>query len=108
MYSTGRSTTSSSAPIVIDATENGDVLVVSSAPFVQGNEFIESGTESDDTCGQSIAYTMYLSKEQQELMEERQTLEDLLEDQRLQWKNVKDQLTQLMKKYSTTLMRKQK
>ena len=61
-----RSTTSSSAPIVIDATENGDVLVVSSAPFVQGNEFIESGTESDDTCGQSIAYTMYLSKEQQE------------------------------------------
>ncbi len=41
-----------------------------------------------------------LSKEQQELMKERQTLEDLLEDKGLQWKNVKDQLTQLMKKFS--------
>jgi len=41
-----------------------------------------------------------LSKEQQELMKERQTLEDLLEDQRLQWKNVKDQLTVLMKKFA--------
>ncbi len=41
-----------------------------------------------------------LSKEQQELMKERQTLEDLLEDQRLQWKNVKDQLTLLMKKFA--------
>ncbi len=41
-----------------------------------------------------------LSKEQQELMKERQTLEDLLEDQRLQWKNVKDQLTLLKKKFA--------
>ena len=41
-----------------------------------------------------------LSKEQQELMKERQTLEDLLEDQRLQWKNVKDQLSLLKKKFA--------
>ncbi len=41
-----------------------------------------------------------LSKEQQELMEERQTLEDLLEDQRLQWKNVKNELMLLKKKFS--------
>ena len=41
-----------------------------------------------------------LSKEQQELMKERQTLEDLLEDQRLQWKNVKDQLSLLRKKFA--------
>ena len=41
-----------------------------------------------------------LSKEQQELMEERQTLEDLLEDQRLQWKNVKNELMLLKKKFA--------
>ncbi len=41
-----------------------------------------------------------LSKEQQELMKERQTLEDLLEDQKIQWKNVKDQLTLLKKKFA--------
>ncbi len=41
-----------------------------------------------------------LSREQQELMKERQTLEDLLEDQRLQWKNVKDQLSLLKKKFA--------
>ena len=41
-----------------------------------------------------------LSKEQQELMKERQTLEDLLEDHKLQWKNVKDQLTLLKKKFA--------
>jgi topoisomerase-4 subunit A len=41
-----------------------------------------------------------LSKEQQELMKERQTLEDLLEDQKLQWKNVKNQLTLLKKKFA--------
>ena len=46
---------SKSPPVIIDATENGDILVVSGAPFVQGNEFIESDTKSDDTCGQSIA-----------------------------------------------------
>ena len=40
-----------------------------------------------------------LSKEQQELMKERQALEDLLEDQTLQWKNVKKELMMLKKKY---------
>ena len=41
-----------------------------------------------------------LSNEQQELMKERQSLEDLLEDQRLQWENVKNQLTLLKKKFA--------
>ena len=41
-----------------------------------------------------------LSKEQQELMKERQTLEDLLEDQSLQWKSVKNELTLLKKKFA--------
>ena len=40
-----------------------------------------------------------LSNEQQELMKERQALEELLEDQRLQWENVKNQLTLLKKKF---------
>ncbi len=41
-----------------------------------------------------------LSKEQQELMKERQALEDLLEDQRLQWKSIKNELMSLKKKFS--------
>ena len=40
-----------------------------------------------------------LSKEQQELMKERQALEDLLEDQGLQWKSVKNELMLLKKKF---------
>ncbi|MDC3090735.1 DNA topoisomerase IV subunit A, partial [Paracoccaceae bacterium] len=41
-----------------------------------------------------------LSKEQQELMKERQALEDLIEDQRLQWKSVKNELMLLKKKFA--------
>ena len=41
-----------------------------------------------------------LLKEQQELMEERQTLEDLLEDQKLQWKSIKKELMLLKKKFA--------
>ncbi len=41
-----------------------------------------------------------LSKEQQELMQERQALEDLLEDQKLQWKSVKNELMLLKKKFA--------
>ena len=41
-----------------------------------------------------------LSKEQQELMKERQALEDLLEDQTLQWKSVKNELMMLKKKFA--------
>ena len=41
-----------------------------------------------------------LSKEQRELMKERQALEDLLEDQRLQWKSVKNELVLLKKKFA--------
>ena len=40
-----------------------------------------------------------LSKEQQELMEERQALEDLLEDKRVQWKTIKNELFALKKKF---------
>ncbi len=41
-----------------------------------------------------------LSKEQQELMKERQALEDLLERQSLQWKSVKNELILLKKKFA--------
>jgi topoisomerase-4 subunit A len=41
-----------------------------------------------------------LSKEQQELMKERQALEDLLERQSLQWKSVKNELVLLKKKFA--------
>ncbi len=41
-----------------------------------------------------------LSKEQRELMRERQALEDLLEGPRLQWKSVKNELMLLKKKFA--------
>ena len=41
-----------------------------------------------------------LLNEQQELMKERQVLEDLLEDQGLQWKKVKNELSDLKQKFS--------
>ena len=41
-----------------------------------------------------------LSKEQRELMRERQALEDLLEGQRLQWKSVRNELMLLKKKFA--------
>ena len=41
-----------------------------------------------------------LSKEQQQLMKERQALEDLLEDQTLQWKSVKNELMMLKEKFA--------
>ena len=41
-----------------------------------------------------------LSKEQEELMKERQALEDLLESQSLQWKNVKNEMILLKNKFA--------
>ncbi len=41
-------------PIVIDATELGDVLVLSGAPYLQGAEVLDGTTElADDRCGQA-------------------------------------------------------
>ena len=51
-----------SKPIVIDATENGDILVTSGAQYVQGNEYEESSIKTDETCGQAIAFTFYLAE----------------------------------------------
>ena len=47
-------------PLVIDATEYGDVLALSGATFVQGNEISERGLASDDTCGQAFAFPFYM------------------------------------------------
>ena len=41
-----------------------------------------------------------LSKEEQELMKERQALDDLLEDSTLQWKSVKNELMMIKEKFS--------
>lgn len=59
------SRTPKTSPIVIDATENGDLLALSGAPFIQGNELNESSFESLQTCGQGIAFTMYMSIDQE-------------------------------------------
>eukprot|EP00940_MAST-03C_sp_MAST-3C-sp2_P002834 g2834.t1 len=44
---------------VIDGTEFGDVLVLSNASWVQGNEIEESETETRDQCGQCIVFPFY-------------------------------------------------
>ena len=46
--------------VVVDATEFGDILVLSRADFVQGNELSESTTDSRDTCGQAIVFPFYM------------------------------------------------
>jgi hypothetical protein len=44
-------------PIVVDATELGDVLVLSGAPYLQGVETSDGSTEiSSDTCGQATVF----------------------------------------------------
>jgi hypothetical protein len=44
-------------PVVIDATELGDVLVLSGAPYLQGVETSDGSTEiSSDTCGQATVF----------------------------------------------------
>ena len=49
-------------PVVIDASEFGDVLVLSGAEFLQGVEVSEDTIESDDKCGQAIVYPFVLEK----------------------------------------------
>lgn len=46
-----------SMPVVIDATEFGDVLVLSDAPWLQGTEASDGALENDnDVCGQATVY----------------------------------------------------
>jgi hypothetical protein len=46
-----------SMPVVIDATEFGDVLVLSGSSWLQGTEASDGALENDnDTCGQAIVY----------------------------------------------------
>lgn len=49
-------------PVVIDATEFGDVLVLSGANFLQGVEVDENSIGNDDKCGQAIVYPFVLEK----------------------------------------------
>lgn len=45
------------APVVIDATEFGDVMVLADAPYLQGVEVVDGSTEiADDTCGQAFVF----------------------------------------------------
>jgi len=47
------------APVVIDATEFGDVLALSDAPYLQGIEEVDGSTDvADDTCGQATVYPL--------------------------------------------------
>jgi hypothetical protein len=43
-------------PIVIDATEFGDVLVLSGSPWLQGTEDADGSLNNNDTCGQATVY----------------------------------------------------
>ncbi|GMI09523.1 hypothetical protein TrVE_jg10391 [Triparma verrucosa] len=65
--------------VVIDATEFGDVLVLSGASFMQGNEENELSLDSDtnDLCGQAIVFPFYLG----ELDEGEIDLDDLPRDE---------------------------
>lgn len=50
-------------PVVIDATEWGEVLVLSGAPYLQGmerNDHAPVGQGSQETCGQAIVYPLAL------------------------------------------------
>lgn len=42
--------------VFIDATEWGELLALSGASYLQGVETTEGGTDSDDSCGQSIVF----------------------------------------------------
>lgn len=43
-------------PIFIDATEFGDVLVLSGSPWLQGTEDSDGSLKNNDTCGQATVY----------------------------------------------------
>lgn len=44
------------APVFIDATEWGELLVLARAPYLQGVEASEQSTESNDRCGQATTF----------------------------------------------------
>jgi len=51
-------------PVVVDATELGDVLVLSGAPYLQGVEVADgSTTPASDTCGQAFVYPFVMRME---------------------------------------------
>jgi hypothetical protein len=47
-----------SFPIFIDATEFGDVLVLSGSPWLQGTEDVDGSLSNNDTCGQATVYSI--------------------------------------------------
>ena len=47
-------------PVVIDASEFGDVLVLADAPYLQGVEASEDTLSADEQCGQAIVYPFVL------------------------------------------------
>ncbi len=50
--------------VVVDATDLGDVLAVSGAPYLQGAEATEGGLDAfDDRCGQTITFPFYMRYE---------------------------------------------
>lgn len=51
-------------PVVIDATEFGDVLVLADAPYMQGVEVVDGTTDAtSDTCGQAFVFPFVMHYE---------------------------------------------
>ena len=47
-------------PVIIDASEFGDILVLADAPYLQGVEVSENTLSADEQCGQAIVYPFVL------------------------------------------------
>ncbi|MEI8027106.1 MAG: FAD-dependent oxidoreductase [Pseudomonadota bacterium] len=47
-------------PVIIDASEFGDILVLADAPYLQGTEVSEDSLTADEQCGQAIVYPFVL------------------------------------------------
>ncbi len=47
-------------PVIIDASEFGDILVLADAPYLQGTEVTEDSLTADEQCGQAIVYPFVL------------------------------------------------
>jgi hypothetical protein len=47
-------------PVVIDASEFGDVMVLADSPYLQGVEVTEDSMDADELCGQAIVYPFVL------------------------------------------------
>eukprot|EP00731_Ephydatia_muelleri_P014007 Em0007g1317a len=64
-------TTQLQASVFVDATELGDLLAVSGASFAQGWETPdEFSTETTDTCGQAMTYTVFMRWESAKVPQE--------------------------------------